>query len=677
MLVGSPEQIPFEFQYELAVNHAVGRLYFDDLDDYTRYAEAVVEAENPERTLRPKKVGLFSVGGGDETTDVLQRFLIEPLARELPKRAPDWLVESWRDRKEILEGLLRGGEETPGVLLVACHGKRRPFGDPRQEALQGALVCHDGFVHAGDLADLEPEGRPLHGLIAGLFACHSVGTPVEDNFPEGGILEAALQEPEVIAETEFVARLPQALLARGALAVVGHVDRGWTASFRWLYKDKKTAAARSLEDSIVQVLEGHRLGHALRPIYRRYSNIAAHLLPLVEALINKRNPDEVETARHWTAFLDARNYVVLGDPAVYAGGPQKRPPTERQVPPGPDYAQPVYLEGNLARRARSMALSCDLDLSSWVHEVLEAELAPRSSTEPNRRSTKRRRDVPEPIQIALDARDDSDSPEMRMWLAESELLRPVDDPRAARLRVYQLGPRGATGHHEPAAVLGPLDKAVWVVTDRAGQLLSPACPAPAAAFEILLRRAQRFLLMELARRSDDSAMDLILKRRTREFLRPTATSWTEGEVLFHENEELEIEIRNHWDQPLWPYVLDFGVSGSLDPIHPDSGVGNPIAAGDLMILDDLRFGLPAEFPFDAPGQRPAGGHETLMLLGSTEPVDLDPFFGGKAPRAERQSSALGRILASILSENTLPSEKDLGDPSWGSVARSFLLRSDD
>jgi hypothetical protein len=181
--------------------------------------------------------------------------------------------------------------------------------------------------------------------------------------------------------------------------------------------------------------------------------------------------------------------------------------------------------------------------------------------------------------------------------------------------------------------------------------------------------------MELGRRSGGTGMDLILRRKTLEFLRPTETSWTEGEVSFREGEDLEIEIRNHRDQPLWPYVLDFGVSGSLGPIHPGSGTGDPIAPGDRMIRDDLCFGLPAEFPFDAPGQRPAGGHETLMLLGSTEPVDVNPLFGDKTSGAQRPSSALGRILASILNESVLPAETDLADPGWGSIARSFHLLS--
>jgi hypothetical protein len=43
LIVGSPQQISFEFQAMLKLQWAVGRLYFDDIEDYGRYARAVVD----------------------------------------------------------------------------------------------------------------------------------------------------------------------------------------------------------------------------------------------------------------------------------------------------------------------------------------------------------------------------------------------------------------------------------------------------------------------------------------------------------------------------------------------------------------------------------------------------------------------------------------------------------
>jgi Peptidase family C25 len=324
LLVGSPEAIPYRLQYQLDVPYAVGRLWLESLDDYAAYARSVVAAETgPVR--RERAISLFGVRNPDDrATRTAAEHLVLPLAEALAAAHPGWAIETRvgdQARKADLAGVLAdpGG---PALLFTSSHGMGFPKDDPRQLPHGGALLCQDWP------GPMEGAGRPiseteyfsaddvaadarLHGLVSFHYACYGAGTPQSDDFSHR--TGAPRRE---IAPRPFVARLPQRLLAHpggGALAVVGHVDRAWGCSFGWNGAGRQLTVFTS---ALKRLLEGHPLGSALEPFNQRYAELAADLQEELEAIEFGKPADPAELAGMWTANNDARNYVLLGDPAV-------------------------------------------------------------------------------------------------------------------------------------------------------------------------------------------------------------------------------------------------------------------------------------------------------------------------------------------------------------------------
>jgi hypothetical protein len=330
LIVGDPTSIPFSFQYQLDVQHAVGRLHFDSPEQYAAYAHSVVEVEKG-AAQRPRQVSLFGVRNrADRATQLSADHLVRPLKDSLQRAEPNWKIRCFladESKKADLAKLL-GGKETPALLVTASHGMGFPAGDPRQLAHQGALLCQDwpgplkhkglipeDFYFAGK--DV-PDDAKLQGLIAFFFACYGGGTPQSDDFAH--ITHGPQSD---IAPFPFVAALPKRLLGHpkgGALAVIAHVERAWTYSFLWQRAGEQLGV---FESAIVELLNGRRVGSAMEYFGSRYAELSSDLTEELKDRKARRSRPESETvaedevlAGMWTANNDARSYVVLGDPAV-------------------------------------------------------------------------------------------------------------------------------------------------------------------------------------------------------------------------------------------------------------------------------------------------------------------------------------------------------------------------
>ena len=151
----------------------------------------------------------------------------------------------------------------------------------------------------------------LAGTVAVHFACFGAGTPRDTDYPhEIPVADGVLADPPVVAA------LPRALLGRGALAVVGHVDRAWATSF---LTDRDQPQVQAFQGLLNQLLTGNRVGYAMEVLNLRFAALAIQLTGLMTPLRNVIQPADTDVDRAaelWTGHNDARGYVVLGDPAV-------------------------------------------------------------------------------------------------------------------------------------------------------------------------------------------------------------------------------------------------------------------------------------------------------------------------------------------------------------------------
>jgi hypothetical protein len=323
LIVGSPQEIPYQFQSQLDVQYAVGRIHFDDLQEYANYAGSVVAAETGSLKLS-RQASFFGVANpGDKATNLSSKYLIEAVYDKFKAELSGWELNAFlreQATKEQLHRLL-GGDQTPALLFSGSHGMSFSLGSPRQIPHQGALLCQDwpgveswkseipqDFYFAGD--DLNPDASLL-GLIAFFFACYGAGTPLNDEFSK-----QAFKARTAIAPYPFLAQLPTKMLSHprgGALAVIGHIERAWTYSFSWPKAGVQTAV---FEDAIKRLFNGHPLGSALEYFNQRYAELSTVLADELEEIEFNKQYDPYELAGMWTANNDARGYSLIGDPAV-------------------------------------------------------------------------------------------------------------------------------------------------------------------------------------------------------------------------------------------------------------------------------------------------------------------------------------------------------------------------
>jgi hypothetical protein len=313
----------------------VGRIYFDRLEDYAYYAQSVVEAETKLRM--PRRATFFGTSNPDDrATKLSSQDLVAPLADGLTGllQKGNWQLEVVppAEATKARLGELLGGPETPCLLFTATHGAGFNQNDSFFPIHQGALVTQDWpgpfewrkrlkedfFFSAVDAGS---DAR-LWGTIAVFFACFGAGTPRLSDFYH--LKEYKPTERLNLADQALLAPLPRRLLSHpkgGALAVVGHVERTWSTSFkRPGLSGPDSRDLQAFEQLFSLLLRGYPLGAAMEEMDSRYANLSTELtnelFPVLHQGMSYDEHRKIKVARLWTANNDARNHIIVGDPAV-------------------------------------------------------------------------------------------------------------------------------------------------------------------------------------------------------------------------------------------------------------------------------------------------------------------------------------------------------------------------
>lgn len=346
LLIGDPETIPFEFQYALAMHYAVGRLDFDEVEHYSTYSRSVVFCESGEWFLAKRLMVFATSHDTDAATQMASRFVAYPMVERFRQSHPDWSIQAniAEDATKARLAAAMSGMDAPAVLCSFTHGLSFPSDNQALRSGTGALVCQDWTGVGGRLteaeyfqaSDVTDEARII-GMIACLSATSTAGLPTQDEFSVRGP-----QRP--LADPPFVSALPKRLLSHpkgAALAVIGHVDRNWGYSLWWGHIGRSTGLFESV---MAQLMSGHTVGSAMTALSQRASFLYS---ALAEAYRTNTN---TETDRRFQALLisalDARNYILLGDPAARLPQSSPTPPRERPalpatVSPAPGQARPI------------------------------------------------------------------------------------------------------------------------------------------------------------------------------------------------------------------------------------------------------------------------------------------------------------------------------------------------
>jgi hypothetical protein len=315
LLVGGPDRLPFEFQYELDLHRATGRLDVSDTPggDFSwaacqRYAEKVAAYEQAQISLEAKP--LFYSLTSDSSTKVSHDYLVLELAKTIPGTVTA-LYGDEATAENLAEAL--AAARAPKLVFTASHGVEFPADPVRWGALTDAAFrgrSDDAVVSAQLASKAERFG---HGSIVFAFACFSAGVPERST-----VSFLAGESDAPLGMGARVSALPRQLLGhpQGPVAFIGHVDRVSAVAFQSSFGMAGITPYRHFTGWLRQ--KGATVGRALGTMREDARRVGAQIAAALEQAAQTGGDKTTirEAGRKWIGFHDYRGFILLGDPAV-------------------------------------------------------------------------------------------------------------------------------------------------------------------------------------------------------------------------------------------------------------------------------------------------------------------------------------------------------------------------
>jgi len=361
LILGDLHQVSADLQVTQAIDAFVGRLAFDELEDYAAYVDKLLRWEREPAPSDRRRLLLHTVHDGTRSTAIGYRELVRPsldLLDRAIKYKPDLqrvdLLESGSDDDPYPDELLSAaGHTSPTVLFSLSHGDGAPRRGWRSYELQRRHQGAMSFGSSGSLTGELLRSRPfLPGGLWFMLACFSAGTPSTSKFERWlrllGQSGAATSRPADVLrslpatdQAPFVASIPKAALANpdGPLGFIGHVDLAWTYAFRRVdSNDRAQSRPARFGELLRAAVEGSRIGVAFRELYSAFTQIDSEL---VYRQADPNTPPE-RRGHLWMLRQDLAGYILLGDPAARLPTPK---PIAQAVPPEPPQSSGGDLAG--------------------------------------------------------------------------------------------------------------------------------------------------------------------------------------------------------------------------------------------------------------------------------------------------------------------------------------------